>query len=409
MRYAIRDLGRLRVAERRGVGVSDAAPHGRRHDDPRHQERAEPEAARLRHHRDGRAHHEVAAARRHDVRGGRSGARRARREAARRSGRLRSAARAERQAVPRRLAGDDHRNGERARRAADELLRRRGRRHLPRQARAGGRVEAEGAGRARHPVPRVHGVPPLHRPDRAARPAHAGGDLSRVPARDGNRERQRGARLVVARRAGVERQPHAHRRSGRADAHDRRRAHHVRREVHGLRPRAAGAAAVVHDARTLVPPAAAARHVRRPDHREGDRAGAGGDGGPHGRGGADHLRRRGATPIRSTASARAAAAPSRTSTPRRWSAARRRPRGSPARTRWISRAISLSNLRGSLGMRARTLRGGRRPLRGRRGAHPVRRGDRARRHAAAHGRRSERSSRGARSASRVPRRTTRSS
>ena len=112
------DLGRLRVAERRGVGVSDAAPHGRRHDDPRHQERAEPQAARLRHHRDGRAHHEVAAARRHDVRGGRSGARRARREAARRSGRLRSAARAERQAVPRRLAGDDHRNGERARRAA---------------------------------------------------------------------------------------------------------------------------------------------------------------------------------------------------------------------------------------------------------------------------------------------------
>ena len=48
-----------------------------------------------------------------------------------------------------------------ARRAADEV-RRRGRRHVPRQARAGGRVEAEGAGRARHPV-RVHGVPPLHR------------------------------------------------------------------------------------------------------------------------------------------------------------------------------------------------------------------------------------------------------
>ena len=57
--------------------------------------------------------------------------------------------------------------------------------------------------------------------DRAPRPAHAGGDLSRLPARDGNRERQRGARLVVARRAGVERQPHAHRRSGRADPHDR--------------------------------------------------------------------------------------------------------------------------------------------------------------------------------------------
>ncbi|MCX5760551.1 MAG: hypothetical protein NTW72_03425 [Gemmatimonadetes bacterium] len=55
------------VDGRHCLGVRDAADHRRRHDGPAHQERARPARHGLRHPEHGRAHHQFAAARQHDV------------------------------------------------------------------------------------------------------------------------------------------------------------------------------------------------------------------------------------------------------------------------------------------------------------------------------------------------------
>ena len=108
MRYDIAIRGDSVSLERRELGVSDAAAHGRRHARPLHQERSEESAdRRLQAREHGRAQHGSHLTGDMTFGTGAPLLARAERGSPRRPGRLRPAAHAQRQALPRGLAGAD--------------------------------------------------------------------------------------------------------------------------------------------------------------------------------------------------------------------------------------------------------------------------------------------------------------
>ena len=195
--------GRLCVAPRRGVGLSDARrERGAARSVLDIKTEQQPARHRLRPHVDGRAQHRSRLLDGMTFETARTLLSCTTCSIAGRSGGLRPAAHAERQAVSVRLAGDitgtvKASGGTTRRFIVDDGGRQRSRMRTCR-ARIG---QVSGKRRAEHPAPRVHGVPRIRGQRRDLRPAHAPVSQQGIPAAQRHDLRYRGTRLVVARRS----------------------------------------------------------------------------------------------------------------------------------------------------------------------------------------------------------------